>query len=100
MQARWAISPDETFEPVGSKSCINYWEDFLWYRDYILEALDNNKIPMLSTVLLWNRVIFPAMFQPQRNAGGSASMDRLRNLMLRDAEVTNDEDDNMEYYDE
>lgn len=62
-QARWAISPDDCFEPIGQTSRINYFNDFMWYRKYIQTGLDCNKRATLNLIVKFNKVLFPEMFK-------------------------------------
>ncbi|KDQ16698.1 hypothetical protein BOTBODRAFT_172811 [Botryobasidium botryosum FD-172 SS1] len=61
--ARWAISPDDSLETEGATSRIKYFEDFLFYREYINRGLAQRKKAITGLFYEWNQVLFPEMFE-------------------------------------
>jgi len=79
--ARWAISPDDTFEAVGKTSRITYYKDFLWYREYLNTGMRENKRSVRTTFYRWNKELFPKLFEPiyeEDDAELEDAMDELR----------------------
>lgn len=87
-QSRWAISPDESFEPVGRVSRIPYYEDFLSYRNLIIEPLRKKKSVIFFTLYTYNKLLFPAMFVPVRS---NSSEKQLKAAMQMYDEASDDD---------
>ncbi|KZS89583.1 hypothetical protein SISNIDRAFT_551987 [Sistotremastrum niveocremeum HHB9708] len=58
--ARWIISVDPTFNPVGPISNIPYQEDFDCYLKYLLKGLAENKNAVINLFKTWDKEVFDA----------------------------------------
>lgn len=55
-QARFSVSADSSFQKVGGKTKIPYYEDFVWYKR-LLET-HRRKAPIRALFDLWNERLF------------------------------------------
>ena len=59
IQARWALSGDDTLQDVGSCTGINYFNDFEEYLTILETRLRRRKKSILNIIKEWDEKIFP-----------------------------------------
>jgi hypothetical protein len=58
-QARWALSCDETLQPVGANTGIHYFDDYGEYLKILETGLRRKKKSVLNIIKQWDSQIFP-----------------------------------------
>ena len=98
-QARWAISPDEQFRPVGVQSTINWAAEFHFYLRWLTDGLNKRKESVLNIFRVWDKALFPTYAVQHDNACGNAttslnrgahSMQEALDALEEDEEITDE----------
>lgn len=78
-QARFALSPDTEFTPIGATTQIDYGNAYNGYLE-AATRLSNSKFGK-STLKLWNDTVFKNIKKPRKNEDDLMDPDGFQNLM-------------------
>jgi|ERR1700678_317259 hypothetical protein len=94
LQARWALSSDDTLQEVGSSTGIRYFNDFEEYLTILETGLRQKKKSIVNVIKQWDEKVFPnsdsSLVTGKKNHE-SSGLKKAMDLLAADSEEDDEE---------
>lgn len=95
LQARWALSSDDTLQEVGSSTGIRYFNDFEEYLTILETGLRQKKKSIINVIKQWDEKIFPnsdSSLVTGKKSYESSGLKKAMDFLAADSEEDSDDE--------